>query len=235
MKPNIRFLYFDVDDTILDHKAAERAALKQTHDHFPEFGTISVQELWHHYHANNVMLWHEYGIGEIDRAYLEINRFAFTLRDLDISTIDPDTMRAFYMKSYQDNWRWIDHAQQVLNDLSKQWPIGFLTNGFRELQRAKADQFNLWSYTEHYVISEEVGFMKPSREIFEFATKRVNVEPEQILYVGDSLTSDIIGGSDYGWKTAWYTQSTDPKKLIKATITFDDLQKLPEMIQNILH
>ena len=235
LKSTIRFIYFDVDDTILDHKSAERAALQLTHDHFAALKCISIQELWHHYHTNNIKLWQDYGRGKIDRPFLEYNRFARTLRDLNISSIDPDEMRAFYMQSYQDNWRWIDHAQTVLDELYQIYPIGFLTNGFRELQRAKADQFKLWSYTKHYVISEEVGHMKPSHQIFEFATKLVNVPANEILYVGDSFTSDILGGSTFGWKTAWYTKSQDPESIKQATFVFDDLLKLPDLIQNVLH
>ena len=235
MKSKIRFIYFDVDDTILDHKSAERAALQLTHDHFAELKGITIQDLWHHYHLNNLKLWQDYGHGLIDRPYLEHNRFAFTLRDLNISTIKPDEMRTFYAQSYQNSWSWIEHAEYVLNELIKTYPIGFLTNGFRELQRAKANQFNLWSYTKHYVISEEVGHMKPSPEIFEFATKLVNLSPDEILYVGDSFTSDILGGSKFGWKTAWYTKSQDLESIKHATFTFDDLQKLPYLIQNILH
>ncbi len=235
MKSNIRYIYFDVDDTILDHKSAERAALQLTHDHFAELKIISIQDLWQHYHANNVTLWQDYGNGKIDRPFLEYNRFARTLTDLNISSIDPDVMRAFYMQCYQDNWRWIEHAENVLDVLIQTYPIGFLTNGFRELQRAKADQFKLWSYTKYYVISEEVGYMKPSPEIFDYATKLVNFAPHEILYVGDSFTSDILGASNFGWKTAWFTKSQDPDSIRHATFAFDDLQKLPELIQNVLH
>ena len=235
MKSNILFIYFDVDDTILDHKSAERASLQLTHDHFAELKIISIQDLWHHYHTNNVKLWQDYGHGKIDRPYLEYNRFAFTLSDLKISTIDPDDMRSFYMQCYQDNWSWVEHAENVLNELNQTYQLGFLTNGFQELQRAKADQFKLWTYTNHYVISEEVGYMKPSPEIFEYATKLANVAPHEILYVGDSFSSDILGGSRFGWKTAWFTNSQDPESIKHATLVFDDLQKLPDLIQNILH
>ena len=235
MNSNIRFIYFDVDDTILDHKSAERAALQLTYDHFAELKRTSIQDLWHHYHTINVKLWQDYGHGLIDRPYLEINRFTLTLNDLGISTIDPNEMRSFYMKCYQKNWSWMEHAEIVLKELHKNYPIGFLTNGFRELQRAKADKFNLMSYGKHYVISEEVGHMKPSREIFEFATKLANVPAHQILYVGDSFPSDILGGSRFGWKTAWFTNSQDPESIKYATIVFDDLQKLPDLIQNVLH
>ena len=54
-------------------------------------------------------------------------------------------------------------------------------------------------------ISEEVGSAKPEGEIFDAAFAKMNhPEKRRVLMVGDSLTSDIKGGNDYGIDTCWF-------------------------------
>jgi HAD superfamily hydrolase (TIGR01549 family) len=235
VKRTIKFIYFDIDDTILDHKSAERAALQDTRDALPFLQNVEIEELWSYYHKNNRRLWTEYGAGRINRAVLENNRFEWTLRDLGLDLHDAAEMREVYMQYYENHWIWIENAKDVLATLLAEYPIGFLTNGFAEVQRAKAQRFNLDTLSEFYIISEDVGFMKPSLGIFEFATRAVNCEPEEILYVGDSFVSDIEGGSTYGWKTAWFTYQPELSKAKKADIVFDDFSKLPELIANFVN
>lgn len=233
MKRTIKFIYFDIDDTILDHKSAERAALQDTRDALPYLQNVEIEKLWSYYHKNNKRLWTEYGAGRINRELLENNRFEWTLRDLGLDIQEAAKMREIYMSFYEKHWIWIENAKEVLATLSTEYPIGFLTNGFAEVQRAKAERFNLETISDHYIISEEVGFMKPSPGIFEFATRAVNCEPDEILYVGDSFASDIEGGSASGWKTAWYTFQPELAKAKKADIVFDDFSKLPELIAKL--
>lgn len=226
MKKDIRYIYFDIDDTILDHKSAERAGLQDTHDNLEFLQPIPLQELWDVYHSNNKKLWKDYGAGRIDREFLEHSRFAWTLRDLGIETSNTTKMRETYMQYYEDHWEWIPGAKEALAVLSKQYSVGFLTNGFAEVQQKKAEKFGLFDLTENYIISENVGFMKPMPGIFEYATRMAEVQPEEILYVGDSFISDIEGGSAFGWKTAWFTNSQDASQTKKATFAFDDFDLL---------
>jgi len=231
VKQRPKFLYFDIDDTILDHKSAERAALHDTRLALPELAGIDVERLQQVYHLNNARLWKDYGAGNIDRAFLEENRFAWTLRDLGVTGLSPDEMRQVYMRQYARHWTWIPGARQALTTLIKWYPIGFLTNGFAEIQHAKAEQFQLHDFSQVYLISEEIGFMKPQPGIFEFATRQAGVHPHEILYVGDSFESDIVGGGAFGWRTAWFTGQTDVAKTTQATLVFDDFTRLVEELR----
>jgi len=233
VKNSIKFIYFDIDDTILDHKSAERSALRDTRDSLPLLQDIAIEELWNHYHQNNKRLWIEYGAGRISREILENNRFEWTLRDLGQDINKAEELRHVYMKFYEKHWTWVPHAKEILTILSAQYPVGFLTNGFAELQREKARRFNLDTLSEFYIISEEVGFMKPAAGIFEYATRVVKCNPEEILYVGDSFISDIMGGASYGWKTAWFTYLPNPSEAKIADIVFDDFRLLPELVTKL--
>lgn len=235
LQHTIRFIYFDVDDTILDHRKAEKKALSDIHKQFRELSSVPIQKLIDQYHKINVGLWTDYGLGIIDRPHLELNRFRFTLESLDIRDINFEEVRISYMKRYHEHWEWIDYAREAMIRISEIWPIGFLTNGFAEVQRAKAEKFSLYEYSDKYIISEDVGFMKPSPEIFSYATQLAGVKPEEILYVGDSFTSDVVGATAFGWNTAWFTKENDPQRISRSTFTFDDFRKLPEILDNRRH
>lgn len=226
MKLRPKFLYFDIDDTLLDHKGAEKAALADTRALFPFLAHVDLEQLQQVYHHNNLRLWKDYGAGNIERSYLEVNRFAWTLRDLGLDPDLADTVRTVYMQQYANHWAWVPGAKEALSDLTKWYPVGFLTNGFAEVQHAKSRQFNLDAYSFIYLISEEVGFMKPQPGIFAHATREAGVQPHEILYVGDSFDSDIAGGSAFGWKTAWFTPQADPMRRSRASFVFHDFSEL---------
>lgn len=54
-------------------------------------------------------------------------------------------------------------------------------------------------------ISEEVGWRKPQKQFYEFCFSHIpNFQRAEALAIGDSLTSDILGGNNAGVDTCWY-------------------------------
>jgi HAD superfamily hydrolase (TIGR01549 family) len=205
----IRFVYFDLDDTLLDHRAAERAALADTCERFPAvFAQHELARVQETYHAGNVPLWHAYADGTIGKATLQRERFARLLAALG-SEADSDEVGAHYLSRYGERWCWIRGAEAAYHAVADAYPVGLLTNGFAEQQRGKLAKFPvLAARASAVVISEEVGAMKPSPAIFEHAQALAHeacvAAPGEILYVGDSLRSDVRGGLAAGWQVAWY-------------------------------
>lgn len=212
------YIYFDLDDTLLDHKKAEKFALKETREEFSFLANVPVEVLTSAYHAINKQLWHEYNHGRIDKHTLQHLRFANTFQQLDIPVYESAKVAEVYMACYEKYWDWVDGAAEVFDELASTYQVGILTNGFTETQIKKLKKFGLDQSTRHQVISEEIGFLKPDPRIFEYATKISGKPKDQILYVGDSFDSDILGGSSFGWKTAWfnkeYSGQMDPADLV---------------------
>lgn len=206
-----RFVYFDIDDTLLNHRHAERAALQEVRNAIPVLQKIPIETLWDTYGRINRDLWEQYGRGEITRQELQHLRFILTMSELDIPDSFQDAISAAYMQLYRKSWTWMTGAEEALKQISARTPVGFLTNGFAEVQHAKQKAFKLSEYSNIYVISEEVGCMKPSACIFDHATQRTGLQPRDIVYVGDSFNSDIQGAKRFGWQTVWLTdQDSDP-------------------------
>tara|TARA_R100000908_G_scaffold59748_1_gene36443 strand:+ start:41948 stop:42652 length:705 start_codon:yes stop_codon:yes gene_type:complete len=223
---NPKFIYFDLDDTLLDHKKAEKAGLRDIHDHFDMFNGISEEELVKTYHHINKGLWEEYGRGEIDRHELHRRRFQETFRDLGLDESMHEEAGEVYMNYYRNHWEWIDGAEESYLKVADKYEVGIITNGFAETQWLKIDRFNLKDTARHIVISEEVGEMKPHPKVFDHATELAGVSREDILYVGDSFTSDVVGGSKANWQVAWYTKNPIEQGHKLAHLIFNDFGEL---------
>lgn len=225
-----KFIYFDLDDTLLNHKQAEAEALKDVCNHFDEFESVSVNRLIDVYHQVNARQWTLYAEGRVNREQLQRNRFEITLNELGLDGNQYETVGNYYMQCYQNHWQWIDGAQEALKQIRRRFEVGILTNGFAETQKKKFTKFNLYDQAQYLVISEEVGHLKPHPEVFRYATKLTGCEPGEILYVGDSYSSDVKGGYNFGWKVAWFTPDGNGQESPEANFIFDDFKDLCEYL-----
>ena len=207
----IRFVYFDLDDTILDHARAEKLALQdlhyQPHSVFKGHPFGAVLEA---YREINPIVWKKYSEGSFTKHQAKVGRFTQLLEKLNIESQVDDTLLAeTYLSCYANHWSLISGAMEGFLKIARARPVGILTNGFSEVQRAKLKQFpQLESVSSAVIISEEVGVLKPDPALFEHAAAVVGVPAESILYVGDSLHSDVRGGIGAGWKVAWFSEQS---------------------------
>jgi len=193
-------LFFDLDDTLVDHHAAEEAAHRETYaSHAPLFGGVAFEDWLAAYRRNNLRLWNAYGKGEIDRPTLAARRFGLPLADLGLDAASGAAASAFYIGAYSRSWRLIEGAEDALEHASRLGVVGILSNGFRQTQRAKIARFGLDRWARHVVLSEDVGAMKPSRAIFDAAWQAAGGDERRRVYVGDSFVTDVVGAREAGW------------------------------------
>jgi len=91
-----------------------------------------------------------------------------------------------------------------IHRIKQQVKVGIITNGSVERQKAKIAYTNLDRCFDTVIISEEVEFSKPDKRIFEVALKRLDVNPEETLFVGDDLEKDIDGCQQAHIKGVWF-------------------------------
>ncbi len=92
----------------------------------------------------------------------------------------------------------------IVNTIKMHVKVAIITNGSTRRQKAKISNTNLHSCFETVIISEEVGFSKPDKRIFELALNKLNVQPEDALFVGDDLEKDIGGCQNANMKGIWF-------------------------------
>lgn len=226
------FVFFDLDNTLLNHSSAEKSAQKATYSAFSELQEVAL-DLWlETYRTKNRGLWEKYQRNEIDRYHLQKARFSDTMNSLNLNSERSGEIGTAYMEFYRNHWQWVTGAREALVHISEKYRTGIITNGFKETQQLKIEQLQLNSYCSKFLISEDVGKMKPHPAVFDRATEMAGVPRDQILYVGDSYTSDIMGGKNAGWRTAWFTGlTTDTREENKADITFSRFNDLLDFLK----
>jgi putative hydrolase of the HAD superfamily len=223
----LSYIYFDLDNTLLDHNKAESKSHKAVYDTYPVLQQIPLDNWLETYQEINHNLWVKYQDGEIDRHQLHFSRFHDSMVKMDLPTDDSREIGVSYMEKYREFWDWVDQAEETFGLLSKHYNVGIITNGFKETQLKKFEKLSMDRYTNQMVISEELGVLKPDPKVFDHATKLAGVPREEILYVGDSYSSDIVGGLNAGWKTAWYTGVVGEEETeLTPDLTFNDFADL---------
>jgi putative hydrolase of the HAD superfamily len=220
------FIYFDLDDTLLDHRSAEKQAQEVVWHSFTELQAVTIERWVEMYATNNRYLWDQYGRGLITKEKLQRDRFAVPMKALGIDTTRSASIGDFYLQTYERFWSWTPGAKEALHKIVQHFPCGILTNGFERAQERKFHRFGLDDGRFILIISEKTGFTKPQPGIFDYAAKRADVNPENILYVGDNFISDILGASSAGWRTAWYNPTQETRHPNPADLTFAAFKEL---------
>ena len=68
---------------------------------------------------------------------------------------------------------------------------------------ASNEDIHVWHYFEFAKYSSDTPYRKPHPSIFELAIENLNMKPEEILFVGDNISMDVIGAKNVGMKSAW--------------------------------
>ncbi|WP_077304984.1 YjjG family noncanonical pyrimidine nucleotidase [Terribacillus halophilus] len=198
---NYQALFFDVDNTILDFTKTEQEALPLL---FQQHGLPIDEEAMTVYRTINKRLWSSFEKGEIDRDTVVQSRFrefsALYGRENNGAELD-----AAYRELLGQGTHMIVGAAEVLEELSKHYPLYIVTNGVSETQYRRLKATGLLPYFQSVFVSEDTGFQKPMAEFFDYVFERVpDVSPSHSLIIGDSLAADIQGGHKAGMDTCWF-------------------------------
>lgn len=110
--------------------------------------------------------------------------------------------------------------------------LAIITNGIKDVQLSRIQGSPLCNTFEQIIISEEAGSQKPEPGIFDYAFAKLGItDKSKVLIVGDSLTSDIQGGKNYGIDTCWFNPLEKANEAgIKPTYEIRDLSELLRII-----
>ena len=118
-------------------------------------------------------------------------------------------------------WKLAEQAVQTLTTLKdKNYRLAVLSNNDSRL-RSVLRELQVDHLFEHLFISSELGFEKPQREIFQAVEETLQVNPQEIMHLGDSYSRDYLGAQESGWNPVLYGSDTQAKVQIK---------KFPELL-----
>ena len=167
-----------------------------------------------------------HGLGEKE---IRLNQVADTLKALGVHEEGiAAELAAAHWSTMSRHFTLYREAPQVLDALGRRNRVSLLSNGPSDLQREKMRTLNIEDRFEHVVISGEVGYSKPSREIFEELISRSGAEPHHVTYIGDNYMKDVVGALGAGLRAVWVNRDGRqmPNHPLTPELTVRDLSEL---------
>lgn len=240
----IKLVLWDIDGTLTDFKKAEEIGIKKCFEQF-NLGECS-NEMLKDYSEINDRYWKMLEKKEITKPELLVKRFDEFFKKYKIKC-NSKKFNIAYQEELRQEVCLQPGAKKTVSELKKlNIPQYVVTNGLVESQNKKLKNVRLHSYFENVFISDEIGHDKPTVEFFKPVLKEINekypdIKKEEILIVGDSLSSDIQGGINIGIKTCWFNpkhaisemhRDYEVDKLVKVLDLFKEEEK-EEVVEKI--
>ncbi len=232
---NITHLFFDLDHTLWDTDNNAKESLQEIHQEIKIQEDFNVSfDLFHStYQKHNDILWKKYAKHEVTKEEVRINRFKFSLEELNIHS---DYINEFFASHFVSRTplkkNLIEGAIELMDAVKSRYTLSIITNGFKEVQYIKMEESGLRKYFEHIFISEEVGHNKPSPDIFKFAMQKSGASiADNCLMIGDSLEADIHGAINAGMKAIYLSPESKVDSSPEKYITVNSLNQIKNILQ----
>lgn len=211
---SVKWVFLDLDNTLWDFDANATEALKElfrrhnlhlhTDYHVDQFVAL--------YQDVNAAYWKRYERGEVTKEVLRAARFTDTFDAMGIpAAMQPVDVWQEYLEICPLMTLMMPNALNALEVLSKRFNLALLTNGFEATQRTKIRASGIEPYIKFMVTSETLGVAKPSVLFFEKALMEANCRAEEVVYLGDTWDTDVLGGVGAGILTYWYRRDHDDR------------------------
>ena len=221
-------VFLDLDDTILDFKSAEREAICKTLSYF---NVVPTDEIICRYSDINQSLWKKFELGQIERSVLLTLRFEMLFEEFGIHA---DTQKApeIYIDALSNSYPIIPGAVELLEKLYKKYDLYIVSNGTYTVQKSRIKGCDISKYFKQIFISQEVGFNKPDIKFFEHCFKNIDgFSKEHAIIIGDSVSSDILGGKNAGIATCLFNPDNKPYDIIPDFVV-NSLSEIPKILDN---
>lgn len=227
MKP-YRVILFDADNTLLDFNRSEAEAFIKLLEHY---GFAPDPAYIEEYHQINIRCWEAFEEGRMEKSEVLTKRFELFFQNHN-RLEDGEEAEEYYRIYLEKGSHVIEGTFPVLDYLREKYALYIVTNGVARTQHIRLRDSGLAPYFKEVFISEEAGSQKPQKEFFDYVFARLpDAKPEEMLLVGDSLTSDMKGGVNAGIDTCWYNPSgTENKQKFPIIMEIRSLNELKEIL-----
>jgi putative hydrolase of the HAD superfamily len=240
----LRAVVFDMDETLVDWSGRSgdwtehnQQHLKPVHEYLHSAGH-AVPELAAFakiYSEQSYEAWQESMPPEWNcPRQIDIMRSTLRAAGLDAGAIDVQRLQSLFAWDVIPGVRLFDDTVPVLCTLREAGvQTGLVTNtAFPMWMRdVELQSLGLLRYLDVRVTAGDVGKLKPHPRPFKEVLKRLGVEPEEAVFVGDRLHDDIMGAQGAGMRAIWVRRATGPENgTAKPNATIDRLRALLEIL-----
>lgn len=227
----IKTLLWDVDGTLLDFEKAEKYGIRKCFEIF-SLGECT-DEMLSRYSVINRKYWEMLERGELTKPQVLRGRFEEFFKTEGIKFDKIDDFNLEYQYRLGDKVFFRDNALETVDFLKGKIKQYAVTNGTYVAQNRKLSQSGLDKIFDGVFISDKIGFEKPSIEFFDAVEKEIGTfNREEIMIIGDSLTSDIKGGNNADILCCWYNpHGAENKDNLRIDYEITDISQVLEILK----
>lgn len=224
-----KLVLIDADNTLFDYNKAEAYALENS---LKDFGfNRDFNQIRQDYNVINKKLWLLLEKGGITKDELSEKRFKQLFEKYDLDIPPKDFSQKYLAYLGQSNFLMKD-AQELIQYLYENYQVIIVTNGIKDVQYSRLEKSTIKDYNHGVVVSEDIGISKPDPAFFEHALKLANhKDKNDVIIIGDSLSSDIKGGINFGIDTCWFNfDKSDSDDGLNPTYTIYQLKEIYDIL-----
>lgn len=194
---------FDVDDTLYDQTMPFVQAYEK---YFRGDIPVSAEALFPVTRKYSNAVFSRALAGEITMEELYICRMQKALEEFGIVISDQDALE--FQQVYEEcqkHIRMTPLMEEILAWCAEHALLGIITNGLsgHQWDKIRGLQAERWIPKEYIFVSGDAGAVKPDRQIFDLARKRMHMEEGEVWFVGDAFDLDVEGAMNAGWNAVW--------------------------------
>ena len=203
----LKAILFDIDNTLLSFDESVKQFMKIGFEKF-HIGEYR-DDMFSVFTRINNSLWQSIEKGELSFEELQEIRFNKIFESVGLS-FDGVIFEKYFREFLFESAIAEDGAVEALEYLNKKYLLFVASNGPYRQQVNRLRKSGMLPFFSNLFISEELGSSKPSSNFFDECMKRINagkktrIWPNEVIIIGDSLSSDITGGMRYGMQTCFY-------------------------------
>lgn len=196
-------ILWDIDGTLLNFDLAETAAINKCFEIFSL--TKPTEEMLKVYKDINNIYWQRLERNEITRDEVLLGRFRDFFNRYGIDTKIVEDFNDNYQIQLGKTYVFNPFGKEIVRKLSSKYDQYAVTNGSLTAQKGKLEGSDLNKILQASFISEKIGFEKPDKRFFDYVFDKIGSHDlEDYVIIGDSLTSDMLGGVNAKIKTIWF-------------------------------
>jgi 2-haloacid dehalogenase len=194
-------ILFDLDDTLLDFGAGQRAALAAL---IERLGFAASETLIARFLLINEARWRRLERGEITRAEVLEGRFAELFAELAIEACATTANRDF-LAHLATSAVLVDGAHDACAAAARAARVGIVTNGHGPTARSRLARASVADHVAFMIVTDELGVPKPDPAIFRAALAASGLDATaRVLMIGDNPTADVAGALAAGFDACWF-------------------------------
>lgn len=193
-------ILFDLDDTLWDCESNVLDSFKEVYHDFALGNYFdSFDHFYGLYQPFNQLCWKKYSSGLIDKATLNKDRFNYPFKMVGMTDeVFVEHFMNTYFKLVPTKSKLMPGAIEALEYLYKKYPLYIVSNGFTEMQYQKMESGGITHYFKQVFLSDEIGVNKPDKRIFQFVLNAIQLNPSEVVMIGDNYDTDIVGAKNSG-------------------------------------